>query len=70
MSFGDGMAALQQAAKKLNERFDESKEGWNDAARQQFEEEHLEALRERLKSTVTGLTSLAEAFARYKQQCS
>ncbi|HEV3167004.1 MAG TPA: hypothetical protein VGZ22_23545 [Isosphaeraceae bacterium] len=65
-----GANKLQYALKTLKTHWEETKEGWTDQVRDNFEEKHLRPMETQVSATVRGMDQLAEVIAKVKQELS
>lgn len=63
-----GAKRLQKASKLLKEKWIETRGYWNDQTAQQFEEQYLQPLGERVVLTIGAVGRLAEVLQRAEQE--
>jgi hypothetical protein len=65
MTSGVGMVQLQDTLKKLLNRWEETKQFWDDQVRIDFEKKYIDPLMDQIKTTIQAQDDLA----RMMQQC-
>lgn len=65
-----GSTKLQYALKTLKAHWEETKDGWADEVRQNFEDKHLIPMESQVAATMRGMDKLGEIMARVRQDCS
>jgi hypothetical protein len=63
-----GAKRLQKASKMLKEKWVETRGHWNDATAQQFEEQFLQPLGERVNLTLAAVGRLAEVLQKAEHE--
>ncbi len=63
------MSHIQRATKRLEERWQETREVWNDAVSKEFQEKYLEPIVPELRITFAAIQELTELFAKAEKQC-
>ncbi len=63
------MSSIQRATKRLEERWRETREVWNDSVAKDFQEKHLEPIVPELRITFSAIQELTELFAKAEKQC-
>lgn len=66
----EGATKLQYALKTLRARWEETKEGWQDQVREDFERRFLSPMETQVEATVRGMEKLSEVFSRVRRDCS
>lgn len=69
MKLTTGRTKLFKACQVLRQRWDQTQSGWNDAIRQQFEEEFLAPLQQQATSTLRGIDRLSEILEEVYKDC-
>ena len=62
-------ARLQHAFKDLREKWDITRESWDDQVARDFEKKHLDTLEHLVKHTIVGMDKLSETLAKIRRQC-
>ncbi len=62
-------ARLQHALKDLREKWDITRETWDDQVARDFEKNHLEPVDHLVKNTLIGMDKLSEALGKIRRQC-
>jgi hypothetical protein len=57
------------AAQTLGQRWEQTRPGWNDAVRRDFEKEFLEPLMEQVQGTLRGIDRLADVLEEVYKDC-
>ena len=60
---------LQHALKDLREKWEITRESWDDQVARDFEKNHLDALEHLVKHTIVGMDKLSETLAKIRRQC-
>lgn len=63
------MSTIQRATKRLEERWRETREVWNDSVAKDFQEKHLEPIVPELRITFSAIQELTELFAKAEKHC-
>jgi len=66
----EGSTKLQYALKSLRARWEETKEGWSDQVRDDFERKHLSPMETQVSATIRGMDKLGEIIAKVRRDCS
>lgn len=69
MSLDSGRSKLFKSMKTLRERWDETREVWKDKVGQDFEEEHLEMLRQQVTAVLREVDRMDRVLARVEEEC-
>ena len=69
MSLGSARYQLASAFKTLRLTWDDTKDDWRDAVRQDFDDQHWQALADRVPSLLTALDRLDQVLAQVRQDC-
>jgi hypothetical protein len=70
MSLHASWTELNSALKTLRERWEDAKAQWNDAVRDDFEEQFWLPLEAQVRSTLRGIERLNPTLVKLKQDCS
>ena len=70
MSMQTAKAQLTKATKKLNIRWNEVLEHWDDPVSRSMESKHIDPLQKAVTSTIGAMENMAEMIARAKSECS
>jgi hypothetical protein len=62
-------ARLQHALKDLREKWDITREAWDDQVARDFEKNHLDPLEHLVRHTIVGMDKLSEAIGKIRRQC-
>jgi hypothetical protein len=62
-------ARLQHALKDLRQKWEITRESWDDQVARDFEKNHLDALQHLVKHTIVGMDKLSETLAKIRRQC-
>lgn len=65
-----GSARLQHAMKTLQERWDLTREKWDDQVARDFEKNTLDPLDHMVKHALRGMQSISEVLTKARQDCS
>jgi hypothetical protein len=65
-----GAARLKHAMKTLKERWDITRESWDDAQSRDFEKNHIAPVDHQVTTAIRGMDKLNEILARVRQECS
>lgn len=65
-----GSPRLKYATKTLFEKWDATRESWDDSAAREFEKNHLEPLRHQVEIALRGMDKLSEVMHKVRQDCS
>jgi hypothetical protein len=60
---------LQHALKTLRERWELTRETWDDQVAREFEITHLQPLEHMVKHTMIGMDKFSEVLAKLRRQC-
>lgn len=69
MKLTTGRTKLFKAAQVLGQRWDQTRPGWNDAVRREFEDEFLTPLQEQTKATLRGIDRLSDILEEVYKDC-
>ena len=64
-----GLGQLSHAFSQLKDRLAETKSGWDDASRRQFEEKHLHEIPQRMQLLVAAVQRLSEVLEQAEKEC-
>jgi hypothetical protein len=70
MSLNTASVSLTDGLKTVSQLWDETRLGWDDAVRRDFESAYWEPLREAVESTLKAIDHLAPILARAQKECS
>jgi hypothetical protein len=62
-------ARLQHALKDLREKWEITRESWDDQVARDFEKHHLDSLEHLVRHTIVGMDKLSEALGKIRRQC-
>jgi hypothetical protein len=65
-----GAARLKHAMKTLNDRWDLTRELWDDHVARDFEKNHLYPLDSQVEHALHGMDKLAEVLSKVRNECS
>jgi hypothetical protein len=60
---------LQHAFKDLREKWDITRESWDDQVARDFEKNHLDTLEHLVNHAIVGMDKLSEALGKIRRQC-
>jgi len=60
---------LQHALKDLREKWDITRESWDDQVARDFERNHLDTLEHLINHTLVGMDKLSETLGKIRRQC-
>jgi hypothetical protein len=60
---------LQHALRDLREKWDITRESWDDQVARDFEKNHLDSLEHLVKHTLVGMDKLSETLGKLRRQC-
>ena len=60
---------LQHALKALREKWEITRESWDDQVARDFEKNHLDALEHLVRHTIVGMDKLSETLGKIRRQC-
>jgi hypothetical protein len=60
---------LQHALKDLREKWDITRESWDDQVARDFEKNHLDPVEHLVKHTLVGMDKLSETLGKIRRQC-
>ncbi len=60
---------LQHALRGLREKWEITRESWDDQIARDFEKNHLEALEHLVKHTIVGMDKPSETLGKIRRQC-
>ena len=60
---------LQHALKDLREKWDITRESWDDQVARDFEKNHLDPVEHVVKHTLVGMDKLSETLGKIRRQC-
>lgn len=60
---------LQHALRDLREKWEITRESWDDQVARDFEKNHLDALEHLVKHTMVGMDKLSETLDKIRRQC-
>jgi hypothetical protein len=63
------MSQIQRATKRLEERWQETREVWSDSVSKDFQEKHLEPIVPELRITFAAIQELTDLFSKAEKQC-
>jgi hypothetical protein len=69
MSLGTGAAQLHSALKTARQRLSETRPGWNDDVRREFDENHWTPLEREVAAVILKLEHLDQVLAQMRQEC-
>jgi len=69
-NLSSGANRLAHSLKEILDRWDVTKETWNDAVRRDFEAHHLAPLEGAVKAAVAGMADLADVLQKCRSDCS
>lgn len=69
ISLHDGKANLLHAAKRLQLRWQDVRQQWNDKVSEKFERQHLQPLEPQVKTAIQAIERLAEVLSRAEAEC-
>jgi hypothetical protein len=70
MKLNTGRAKIKQSFDNLAIRWEETRAGWADAARRDFEEEHLEPLSPDVQAALRAIDRLSAVISQMESDCS
>ncbi|MBV8486855.1 MAG: hypothetical protein JO161_01115 [Planctomycetaceae bacterium] len=60
---------LEHALRELREKWQITRESWDDQVARDFEENHLNVLEHLVRHTIVGMDRLAETLGKIRRQC-
>ena len=69
MTLTTGRTKLVEALKVLTVRWEEAREGWDDAAGREFEEAYIEPIAPQDQAAVRAIDRLAAVIGQMRQEC-
>lgn len=60
---------LQHALRDLREKWQVTRESWDDQVARDFEKNHLDALEHLVKHAIVGMDKLSETLGKIRRQC-
>jgi hypothetical protein len=60
---------LQHALKDLREKWDITRQSWDDQVALDFEKNHLDTLEHLVRHSIVGMDKLSEALGKIRRQC-
>jgi hypothetical protein len=60
---------LQHALKDLREKWDITRESWDDQVARDYQKNHLDPLEHLVKHTLVGMDKLSEVLGKIRRQC-
>jgi len=69
MKLSTGRGKLYMSLQTLSAHWEDTKEDWADAVRQEFERDHMEPLHDQTVATVRAIDRLAQVLEQMEQEC-
>ena len=69
MGVHESRGNLAKAMKELNLRWQETREGWNDAQAEEFEKRYLQELESNLRTAGTAMDQIAILLSQVRRDC-
>jgi hypothetical protein len=69
MTLTTGRAKLVEALKILTVRWEDARDGWDDEAGREFEENHVEPIGPQVRAAVRAIDQLAVVISQMRNEC-